>query len=189
MLQSMPWALKGVILFVNLYTQSRMPQTSPKEQLVVSVLALEALFLISAAAPSLCFSVAVRARTNTHVTMLGCYLVNAYVAACVLLREPHLHLLLHVGLQFALVHLHYWQVHELRRNPKLMLFGGFWGAVHALGALVVPGVLMAGGSPPGSLNAAHVAFVLFAGEAFGFAAMVQAKVLRACGEAYEAAVS
>jgi hypothetical protein len=189
MLHSMPWALKGALLCVNLYTQARLPSAATSAHTVVLLLAVEALFLLSAAAPSLLFSVAARARTNTHVTALGCYLLTAYAAACVLLREPHLHALLHVGLQFALLHLHYWQVHELRRHPKLMLFGGFWAALHALGALLLPGALLACGSPPGSLHAAHVAAVLFAGEALGFAATVQAKLLRACGEAYEAAVS
>jgi hypothetical protein len=189
MLNSMPWALKGVLLCANLYTQAQLPHAATSAHRVVLVLAVEALVLVSIAAPSLVFSVADRARTNTHVTAHGFYLLNAYMAACVLLREPHLHALLHAGLQFALLHLHYWQVHELRRAPKLMLFGGCWVVLHAAAAILLPSALLAAGAPSGSLHPVHVAVVLFAGEVLGFAATVQARFLRSCGEAYEAAVS
>lgn len=189
MLNSIPWALKGVLLCVNLYTHAQLPTTPTQPRRVVLVLAVELLLLVSTAAPSLLFSVADRARTNTHVTALAFYLLNTYAVACVLLREPHQHALLHVALQFALLHLHYWQAHELRRAPKVMLFGSAWAALHAMGALLLPAALASSGPPPEPLHPAHVALALFAGEVLGFTATVQAKFLRACGEAYESAVS
>jgi hypothetical protein len=189
MLNSIPWALKGVLLCVNLYMQAQIEPTPMQARRVILVLAVEVILLLSTTAPSLLFSVADRARTNTHVTALAFYLLNAYAVACLLLREPHLHALLHVALQFALLHLHYWQAHELRRMPKLMLFGSVWTALHATGALLLPAALASSGPPPAPLHPAHVALALFAGEVLGFVATVQSKFLRACGEAYESAVS
>ena len=149
MMQSMPWMLKAILLGSNLYAQTRVSTVendmstsqasgSTVQRVIMSVVACEFLLMLSSIMPSLMFSVQNRKTTTSNICFQILYHVIAYVLLCFLSREKYMMPLLHIAAQFLYVHLHYWQVHMLTRNNRLLLYGKTFSVIHGIGMGVVP---------------------------------------------------
>lgn len=162
---SMPWMLKIILLFVNVYFQFEASRararseasgtvhardhfqdskygTANMQRMILILVIAEFISMLSSVLPSLVFSVQDRRETTTLIVFQTFFHLNIFILSCVVMREQSIAHLLHVALQFMYVHYHYWQAKILYKKHKIFLFSGVFAFLHTLCVLLVPVMLL-----------------------------------------------